>query len=37
MYNKARFMHKILLGKAPTYLVKKSVYQPLFQKLLKKA
>ena len=34
MYNKARFMHKILSGKAPTYLVKKSVYQPLFQKLL---
>ena len=22
-YNKARFMHKILLGKAPTYLVKR--------------
>ena len=38
IYNKARFMHKILSGKAPTYLVtEKSVYQPLFQKLLKKA
>ena len=30
MCNKARFMHKIVSGKAPTYLLEKGVYQPVF-------
>ena len=37
MYNKARFMHKILSGKAPTYLVKRVSINLYSRKLLKKA
>ena len=35
--NKARFMHKILSGKAPTYFFRRGVYQPSCKKLLKEA
>ena len=30
MSNTARFRHEILSGKAPTYLLEKGVYQPVF-------